>query len=127
MSTTTNIPATVERDAVPVRVYRPDVDVLEREHEVLVLADMPGARAEAIDIRYEAGTLTLQAPVELRAAADRAWLLREYGVGEFRRSFEVGESLDTGRISAEYADGVLTIHLPKVEAVRPRTIPVRTA
>ncbi len=54
-----------------------------------------------------------------------AYLLREYGVGDFYRTFRVSEQIDASRIEAEYADGVLKLHLPKVEAVKPRKITVK--
>ena len=57
-------------------------------------------------------------------ATARRCLLREYGVGDYYRSFQVSEAIDAGKISAEYADGVLTLHLPKAEAVKPRKIAV---
>jgi HSP20 family protein len=54
-------------------------------------------------------------------------LLQEYGVGDFYRTFKVSEQIDSTRISAEYHDGVLTIHLPKVEAAKPRKISVQSS
>jgi HSP20 family protein len=108
-------------------VFRPEVDIIEREQELLVLVDLPGVKADDIEIRYEQGTLTLFGKVLEPPTADRKWLLREYGIGDFQRSFRVGEAVDTTKIAADITDGVLTIHLPKVEAARSRTIPVRTA
>jgi HSP20 family protein len=52
-------------------------------------------------------------------------LLREYGVGDFRRAFRVGNQIDATRISADFADGVLRLHLPKIEAAKPRKISVQ--
>ena len=54
----------------------------------------------------------------------QGYFLREYGVGDYYRSFQISEAIDAGKISAEYADGVLTLHLPKTEAVKPRKIAV---
>jgi len=51
-------------------------------------------------------------------------LLQEYEEGDFYRAFTIHESIDAGRISAECKNGVLTVHLPKVEAVQPRQIKV---
>ena len=54
-------------------------------------------------------------------------LTREYGVGDYARSFRVSEGIDAGRIEAEFTDGVLTLHLPKTETVMPKKISVKTA
>jgi len=49
----------------------------------------------------------------------------EYGVGDFHRSFAIAPDIDAGKISAEYRDGVLTVHLPKQERVKPKRIAVQ--
>jgi HSP20 family protein len=90
-------------------------------------ADTPGAIADAIDIRYEDGVLTIHGRVPSRSPEGRRLLLQEYGVGDFHRSFRLGDRIDASGISAEYVEGVLTVHLPKVEAARPRRIEVRPA
>ncbi len=105
------------------RYYRPNVDIVELADELVLFADTPGARGDAIDVHYENGELTVRAPVEPRQT-DASYLLREYGVGGYVRTFRVGEQIDASRISAEYADGVLKLRLPKAEAVRPRKIAV---
>lgn len=104
--------------------YRPNVDILEKADELVVVADVPGTRPEAIDIDFDNGELTIHARVPPRNE-DVDFLLHEYGVGDFYRTFRVSEAIDASRITAEYADGVLTLHLPKAEAVKPRKISVR--
>jgi HSP20 family protein len=108
------------------RCYRPHVDILEQADELLVLADVPGAKGDQIDVKFEHGTLTIHAPVEPRQDEDREFLLREYGVGDYWRTFRISEAIDASRITADYADGMLTLHLPKAEAVKPRKISVKT-
>lgn len=106
--------------------YRPCVDILERPDDLVVLADVPGATGEDIDVDFEDGTLTIHAKVKPRQEENLQYLLREYGVGDYYRTFHVSEAIDAGKISAEYTDGVLTLHLPKAEAARPRKISVKT-
>lgn len=105
--------------------YRPNVDIVEQTDELLVYADMPGLRSEDIDIDFEDGTLTIHGKVQPRQADDTRFVRREYGVGDFFRSFRVSEHIDVQKIVAKYADGVLTLHLPKTEAVKPRKIAVQ--
>jgi HSP20 family molecular chaperone IbpA len=108
-------------------VYRPHVDILEDRDELTLLADLPGARNGDIDIHFEDGVLTIQGKVEPRYAENAAFLLCEYGIGDFHRTFRVSEQVDANRIHAEFADGVLIVHLPKAEAAKPRKIEVRAA
>jgi len=108
------------------RVYRPNVDIVEKQDELLLLADMPGANAGEIDIRFEDGELTIHGPAALRQNDQARYLLQEYGVGDFYRTFRVSEQIDAAKISAEYKDGVLALHLPKVEAAKARRINVKT-
>jgi len=105
----------------------PAVDIIEKDDELLLMADVPGARADGIDIQYERGELTITARVQPRQPAGTTYLLREYGVGDFVRTFRVSEAIDASKIEAEVADGVLTLHLPKAEALKTRKIAVKTA
>lgn len=103
--------------------FVPQVDIFETEGELLLLADVPGVRAEDIDMHYERGELTLRARVA-RRSPEGATLLREYEEGDFHRVFSVHESIDASRIEAQCKNGVLTVRLPKMEAVKPRQIKV---
>ncbi len=105
--------------------FQPGVDILDQPDELTVLADIPGSSAEDIDIHFEQGTLTLHAKVRDREPGAAGRLATEYGVGDFHRTFRIGEVIDPARISADYQDGVLALHLPKTEAVKPRRIAVQ--
>ncbi|HEY1600694.1 MAG TPA: Hsp20/alpha crystallin family protein [Pirellulales bacterium] len=106
------------------QVYRPHVDILEMPDELVVVTDLPGAHGSEVDIQFDDGELSVRAPVQERQANGVRYLLREFGVGEFYRTFRVSEQIDASRIAAEFANGVLTLHLPKVAAVKPRKITV---
>ena len=106
------------------RMYRPNVDIVELPTELLLQADMPGTTGADIDIQFENGTLTIHGKVRPRQERTD-YVLREYGVGDYYREFRVSEAIDGQQISAEYQQGVLTLHLPKVAAVQPRKIAVK--
>lgn len=106
------------------RHYRPNVDIVEHAHELTVLAEMPGVTGDDIDISFENGALTIYGKVGSREREGVTHLLREYGVGDFYRTFQVSEKIDAAAITADYANGLLTLHLPKTEAVKPRRISV---
>ena len=103
--------------------YQPHVDVCDRGGEVVLVADMPGATAHAIDVSFEDGVLSVHATVPARQLPGRQ-LTQEYGVGDFRRSFRLGDGFGASQISAEYRRGVLTISVPRLAAVKPRKVPV---
>ncbi len=105
--------------------YRPNVDILENPDELQVLVDLPGSSTDAINVHFEDGTLTIHGRVPPRQTEDTPFLMQEYGVADFFRTFQVSEGIDAARISADYSDGVLRLRLPKAEAVKPRKIAVR--
>ena len=104
--------------------FTPRVDICETDKELTLFAEVPGVRPEDVSLRYENGELLLQARVQPRQE-NRTPLLQEYDEGDFYRAFAIHESINAGRISAECKNGLLTVHLPKVEAVRPRQISVQ--
>src|SRR5688572_12668876 len=106
------------------RQFAPRVDIYENDHELLLYADVPGAAPGDIDLRYERGELTLQGKVAPRSSAGQP-ILGEYEVGDYYRVFQIHESIDASKIEAEHKQGVLTVHLPKQEAVKPKLVPVR--
>lgn len=91
--------------------------------EVLVLADLPGVTADDLRIHLEKGELTLEARRAVPATG--RVLGSEYGDLEFRRRFAVPGGIDADRITAELTNGVLHLHLPKSDALKPRRIEVR--
>jgi HSP20 family molecular chaperone IbpA len=119
--TTTTAPrlAAVERRKSP-----PACDVYENDSEILLVADVPGVTKDAVDVRLDRGELTLSA--RPAATAPSGTLVQsEYGGYEFERRFVVPDGIDANGIAAELQHGVLILHLPKSEAVKPRQIPVR--
>jgi len=104
--------------------YRPNVDIVEVANELTLYADIPGVARDGIDISFENGMLTINGRVNSREREGANIILQEYGVGDFHRHFQVSESIDASKITADYSNGVLTLHLPKVEAAKPRKITV---
>jgi HSP20 family protein len=104
--------------------YQPHVDICDSGVEVLIRADVPGARPDGIDVSFEDGVLAVHVAIPARPFAGRS-IRHEFGVGDYRRWFRLGEGFDASQIAAEYRCGVLTIHVPRLAAVRPRKIEVR--
>ena len=104
--------------------YSPRFDIWENDDEMILYGDLPGVVPEDLEIRFENPVLTIHGKVSPRHN-DIKFLHGEYGIGDFHRTFTIGEAIDTERISAELKNGVLTVHLPKNEKVKPRRIEVK--
>jgi HSP20 family molecular chaperone IbpA len=104
--------------------FSPRVDICETDRELTLFAELPGVKPEDVSLRYENGELVLHGKVQPRQGP-RSFLLQEYEQGDFYRAFAIHESIDSARIEAESKNGVLIVHLPKVEAARPRQINVK--
>ena len=100
------------------------VDVFEKDDEYLVFADMPGVEPQDIDIRFESGELLLQGR-RPRIHGDKERANWDSEITGFHRSFHIGDHVAGDRIEADVKNGVLTLRLPKTEAVKPRRIAVR--
>lgn len=106
------------------QTYRPPANVVESADKYQVTLDVPGSTPEGIDVQLHEGILSVTAKVAPRSFDNARPLLREFGVGDFRRQFRVGEDIEPAAISAAYASGVLTIELPKTRKPEARRVPV---
>jgi HSP20 family molecular chaperone IbpA len=109
----------------PGLVFTPSVDIFENETEIVLLADMPGVKAQDLDVDLRDNTLTLDGGVEPFGTSGEEAVLMEYEVGKYFRKFSLSEVIDQERIDAQLKDGVLRLTLPKVEKATPRTITVQ--
>lgn len=107
-------------------VYSPAVDIFENDTAITVLADLPGVRADNLEIDLRENVLTLMGRVSGPENTGEATVLREYQPGMFFRQFTLGETIEQSRIDAKLKDGVLRLELPKAEKARPRQIAVRS-
>jgi HSP20 family protein len=117
--------ARVPEQTRPGPVYSPAVDIFEQESSITVLADMPGVKAQDLDIDLRENVLTLTGRVSVPEAAGQSHVLREYEPGTFFRQFTLGSTIEQSKIDAQLTDGVLRLELPKAEKARPRQIAVR--
>ena len=105
--------------------WSPRVDVHETEDSVLIEADLPGIKPENVEIDVEGDVLTLSGERKTeREEKGEGYHRSERTFGRFERRFALPETVDREKIGAGYKDGVLTITLPKREAVKPRKIEV---
>ncbi len=110
---------------MPGLLFTPAVDIFETDTQIVVLADMPGVKAGALNIDLRDNTLTLDGGVEPFEAEGEEEVFMEYEVGKYYRQFSLSEMIDQKRIDAQLKNGVLRLTLPKVEKAAPRTITVQ--
>jgi HSP20 family protein len=109
--------------------FAPALDVTETENEYRVRADLPGVKKEDLDISVQDGVLTINAETryEDEEKKEGRVIRQERRYGKFVRSMRLGDSVDTGKIKADYKDGVLNLVLPKTDEVRPKRIDVKVS
>jgi HSP20 family protein len=98
----------------PTRI--PYVDVIDSGKEYVVKAELPGLKKENVDIEVGTNELSLTAKSNVETEdKGRNYLHRERAYSTFRRYIGFAEAVDTGKVSASMADGVLEVKLPKLE------------
>jgi HSP20 family protein len=104
----------------------PPVDIFETDdHEVVLKAELPDMKREDINLTFENGVLTIRGERKIDQEVKRESYHRtERHHGAFSRSFTLPNTVDAGRISAAYKDGVLTVRLPQREEAKPKQIAV---
>ncbi|MGE3275280.1 MAG: Hsp20/alpha crystallin family protein [Vicinamibacterales bacterium] len=107
----------------------PAVDIFENDQKELVLkAELPDMNREDISVTVENNTLTLSGERKVSGEVKKEQFHRvERAYGTFSRSFSLPPTVDTGKIGADYKNGVLTIRLPFREEAKPRQIAVDAA
>jgi len=103
----------------------PSVDVLEKDGNLILRAELPGMTEKDIELKIEGNTLTLKGERKMENEDKKSNYRRvESFYGSFKRSFELPDGVDYDKVSANYKNGVITITLPKKPEVKPREIPV---
>lgn len=114
-----------EQSAPERRTFRPAVDIVESDSGYELHAELPGMRAEDIDIDVDGRTLTLKAQRQFERESEKAGYRHiERRFGTFQRTFTLPEHVDTDAIRADLKDGVLMVTLPKTAESKPRRIAV---
>ena len=102
----------------------PPVDVVEDGTGITLYADLPGVSKDQLHLQVESDTLTIDADSNLRVPEGLQSSHTEVGLAHFHRVFTLSKELDTEKVSAELAQGVLTLRIPKVAQAQPRRINV---
>lgn len=105
----------------------PAIDMYQTDNDVVVKADLPGIKADEVQINVNGDVLTIKGETKQQdEKKDKSWHIREHRRGAFERSIRLPSGVIADRANADFDNGVLTITLPKSEEVKPRTITVKT-
>ncbi|MFZ1291570.1 MAG: Hsp20/alpha crystallin family protein [Melioribacteraceae bacterium] len=103
----------------------PLIDIYETNEDYFLVANMPGVNKEDVKIKVEDGDLVIMGRINYSEVLSKKYLLKEIDPSNYYRKFKLSESVNEEKIIANLENGRLTIHLPKVERVKPRTIEIK--
>ena len=115
-----NVPAETRDDE---RYLVPAVDIYETEDSLTLIADVPGACLDGIDVSAEDGLLTIKATAAHHLRDGNYY--KEFDLMNYWRQFRLSDKVDADKITANLEHGVLTLTLPKAEEMKPRKIEVK--
>jgi len=117
---------TEELDRAATRPTPLPMDAFRRGNHVVAQLDVPGVRAEDVDITVERNVLTVRATRRADVAEGDQRIVAERRHGELVRQLMLGDVLDPHRVEADVTDGVLTLRIPIAETAAPRKVEVGT-
>ncbi len=108
------------------QVVEMPLDVHQTDHEYVVKASLPGVRPEDVEISVVGETLSIKATAqEDKDVKEESWLLKERRYSAFARTITLPTEVQSDKVEATMDSGILTLRLPKAEAVVPKTIKVK--
>jgi HSP20 family protein len=115
-----------ERESLATAEWVPVVDIVEDDKEYLVKAELPEVTRDNVHVTVENGRLILKGERRFeKEESGKKYHRVERSYGTFLRSFNLPENADAEKVEAEFKDGVLFVHLPKLEKAKPREIEVK--
>lgn len=121
-------PGDGSKEMMTVAEWAPSVDIIEDEKEWLIKADLPDVKKEDVNVTVESGVLTITGERKFeKEEKEKKYHRVERAYGNFLRSFTLPDGADGSKVSAEFKDGVLKVHLPKNEKAKPKTVEVKVS
>jgi len=117
-----------QEELMAVAEWAPLVDISEDDKEYLIKAELPEVKKEDVKVTAEQGTLTIMGERKFeKEEKGKKYHRVERCYGSFGRSFSLPDDASPGKVSAEFKDGVLTVHLAKDEKAKPQYVEVKVA
>jgi HSP20 family molecular chaperone IbpA len=114
-----------EEKTVPARYYVPSTDIYETDEALTLVMEVPGVEKKDVTVQLENDVLRIEGRIDFSKYEGLEPVYAEYNVGHYARGFTLSDKVDQDGISAELADGVLTLTLKKAKAALPRRIAIR--
>jgi len=109
----------------PARYFVPTADIFETGDALTVAMEIPGVQKKDLDVSLENGVLRVEGRIDFGKYDGFEPVYSEYNIGHYARSFTLSDQIDPSGISAELANGVLTLTLKKVKEAAARRIEIR--
>ncbi|MEW6678338.1 MAG: Hsp20/alpha crystallin family protein [Pseudomonadota bacterium] len=103
----------------------PPVDVVEDASGITLFADLPGVPKDKLHLQVDVDTLTLEGEIHLDVPEGMESTHAEVALPRYRRVFTLSKELDSGKVEAEFSQGVLKLRIPKAEHAQPRKVEVQ--
>jgi len=114
-----------EEKTVPTRYYVPNTDIYETDETLTLVMEVPGVEKKDVIVQLENDLLRIEGRIDFSKYEGMEPVYAEYNVGHYARAFTLSDKIDQDGISADLADGVLTLTLKKAKAALPRRIEIR--
>jgi HSP20 family protein len=117
-----------DKETISLAQWAPIVDITEDYKEYLVKAELPEVKKEDTKVSVDNGVLTLSGERKIeKEEKDKKYHRIERAYGRFERRFTLPEGADGTKITAEFKDGVLKVHLPKTAQAKPQAVEIKVA
>jgi HSP20 family protein len=117
-----------EKEALAIAEWAPAVDITEDDKEYVVKAELPEVKKEEVKVTVENGILSISGERKFeKEEKGKKYHRIERSYGSFVRSFSLPDDADSDKVEAKFSEGILTVHVSKSEAARPKEIEVKVS
>jgi HSP20 family protein len=120
------LPSRFFRDTMTSAYGTLPIDMYETADEIVVNAVLPGVKSENVNVQFQDGRLIIDVDLPAPKTENVTYHWREIGYGQFHREVTLPAPVKTDKVEAVLENGFLTLHLPKVEEVKPKKIQIKT-
>ena len=114
-----------EEKTIPARFYVPNADIFETDDALTVVMEIPGVEKKDVSVQLENEVLRIEGRINFSKYEGLEPVYAEYNIGHYARAFTLSNKIDQDGITADLADGVLTLTLRKAKEAQPKRIAIK--